>query len=380
MKREHQGLLAFQFRDRIYHYQVLHFGGTCSAYYWTRLAAIILRFFHHFLYIYHFGMVFVDDFIFGLDPVAAPLQTSTLLLCCAFLNIPLSWHKLELGHQITWIGWRIDAWSDTVSIPEEKMSKLLRNLRALTTAGKFKRSDVEAVAGHLLWISEIFPFFRWSLGTLYTILSRPGIQLVRLNKEQIKSVLSSLTDSGQMSVFLQRPYIPQGSILSRMGKLQFHPGNVSQFAQSCFDLNFAWASFWNCRSNRVQIFEPEEKYTRCTPLKVVTVFAPMRTTSQKYTHCTPLKVVTVLHQCTQLRKNLIQKICLAVGLVEVELGCQQPLGLLPEEATIRCQQHRGWGPLWGPQPSKKPLCHLGWGARGCCMKVYPILADLWEDK
>ena len=246
-----------QFRDRIYHYQVLHFGGTCSAYYWTRLAAIILRFFHHFLYIYHFGMVFVDDFIFGLDPVAAPLQTSTLLLCCAFLNIPLSWHKLELGHQITWIGWRIDAWSDTVSIPEEKMSKLLRNLRALTTAGKFKRSDVEAVAGHLLWISEIFPFIRWSLGTLYTILSRPGIQLVRLNKEQIKSVLSSLTDSGQMSVFLQRPYIPQGSILSRMGKLQFHPGNVSQFAQSCFDLNFAWASFWNCRSNRVQIFEPE---------------------------------------------------------------------------------------------------------------------------
>ena len=189
--------------------------------------------------------------------MAAPLQTSTLLLCCAFLNIPLSWHKLELGHQITWIGWRIDAWSDTVSIPEEKMSKLLRNLRALTTAGKFKRSDVEAVAGHLLWISEIFPFIRWSLGTLYTILSRPGIQLVRLNKEQIKSVLSSLTDSGQMSVFLQRPYIPQGSILSRMGKLQFHPGNVSQFAQSCFDLNFAWASFWNCRSNRVQIFEPE---------------------------------------------------------------------------------------------------------------------------
>ena len=83
-----------------------------------------LRFFHQFLYVHHFGMVFVDDFIFGLDPVVAPLQASTLLLCCAFLNIPLSWHKLELGHQITWIGWSIDSWSDTVSIPQGKLRKL----------------------------------------------------------------------------------------------------------------------------------------------------------------------------------------------------------------------------------------------------------------
>ena len=257
VRKEHQGLLAFMFQDKVYHYQVLHFGGTCSAYYWTRLAAIFLRFFHHFLYVHHFALVFVDDFIFGLDPVAAPLQTSTSLLCCAFLNIPLSWHKLELGYRITWIGWSIDSWSDTISLPCDKLQKLLRNLFSLTCMGKYRRSDVEAVAGHLLWISDMFPMIRSTLGHVYKILSRPGIQLLRLNKEQIEQVLTSLDANGRLTRFIQQPYIPQGSVISRLGKVQFYSGQLQQFSASCFDLSFAWASFWNTRSNRVQILEDE---------------------------------------------------------------------------------------------------------------------------
>ena len=257
VRPEQQGLLAFQFKNRVYHYQVLHFGGTCSAYYWTRLAAIFLRFFHQFLYVYHFGLVFVDDFIFGLDTVATPLQASTLLLCVVFLNIPLSWHKPELGYQITWIGWTLDSWSDTVQIPHEKLTKLIDNLDRVSQAGKFKRNDIEAVTGHLLWISEIFPFVRWTLGIFYSILARPGIQLVRLNKEQIQRVLSLLDSDGQLTQFLQRPYIPQGSILSSLGKIPFHSGKLQQFRDACFDLSSAWASLWNCRSNRVQIYDAE---------------------------------------------------------------------------------------------------------------------------
>ena len=257
VKPQHQGLLAFQFRDMVYHYKVLHFGGTCSAYYWTRLAAIFLRFFHQFLYTFHFALVFVDDFIFGLDAVAAPLQASTLLLCIAFLNIPLSWHNLELNHRITWIGWSIDSWSDTVSIPEDKISKLVENLGKINSMGKFKRNQVETVTGNLLWISDFFPFIRWTLGTFYSILSRAGIQLVRLNKEQIKTLLNRLDSDGRTTTLIQRPYIPQGSTLSRLGSVPFLTGQLQQFREACFDLNSAWAAFWNCRSNRVQIFQAE---------------------------------------------------------------------------------------------------------------------------
>ena len=41
VRKEHQGLLAFRFKERIFHYKVLHFGGSCSAYYWTRTAGHI---------------------------------------------------------------------------------------------------------------------------------------------------------------------------------------------------------------------------------------------------------------------------------------------------------------------------------------------------
>lgn len=129
-----------------------------------------------------------------------------------------------------------------ITVPPEKLQKLLR---------------VEAVAGHLLWISETFPCIRWSLGNVYIILSRPRIQLVWLNKDQIRMVLSSLNDSGQLTKLLHQPYIPQGSILSCVGRVHFYSGQLQRFKDSCFDLSFAWASFWNCRSNRVPIFEIE---------------------------------------------------------------------------------------------------------------------------
>ena len=103
----------------------------------------------------------------------------------------------------------------------------------------------------------MFPMIRSTLGHVYKILSRPGIQLLRLNKEQIDQVLAGLDATGRLTRFIQQPYIPQGSVISRMGKLQFYSGQLQQFSASCFDLNFAWASFWNTRSNRVQILEEE---------------------------------------------------------------------------------------------------------------------------
>ena len=66
-----------------------------------------------------------------------------------------------------------------------------------------------------------------------------------------------MNDSGQLTHLLQQPYIPQGSVISRMGKAQFFSGQLQKFTEACFDLNFAWASFWNTRSNRVQINDDE---------------------------------------------------------------------------------------------------------------------------
>ena len=257
VRKEHQGLLAFRFKERIFHYKVLHFGGSCSAYYWTRTAGILLRCIHKFLHLFHIGMVFVDDFVFGFFNDTSALQASLVLMMLSFLNVPLSWNKLELGTNITWIGWNIDTTSDTVAVTQEKIDKVVAKLRSFSSSGKFLRKDVEKLTGTVLWISDMFPHIRWMLGTLYTILSRTGLQLVRLNKQQISFILQNIDEQGTLLHFLEQPFIPQGAILQRLGKIPFSGLGLSAFKDACFDTSFAWTTFLSGRSNRVQIYEEE---------------------------------------------------------------------------------------------------------------------------
>ena len=261
VRRDHQGLLAFRSGDKLYHYKVLHFGGSCSAYYWTRVAGILLRCVHRLLFLYHSGMVFVDDFIFSFSNDTALLQASIVLMLMSFLHVPLSWNKLELKEQVTWIGWDLNTVSDTVSITQEKTQKIISMLRKCSTSGKFLRKDVEKLTGTILWISEMFPHIRWILGTLYTILSRPGLQLVRLTKDQIQFILENLSDQGILMKFLPQPFVPQGSILQRLGKFSFQ-NSIESLKKLCFDCSYAWTTFLNCRSNRVQILEHEAEILR----------------------------------------------------------------------------------------------------------------------
>ncbi len=259
VQKKHQGLLAFRFRERIFHYKVLHFGGPCSAYFWTRTAGILLRCIHKFLHLFHVGMVFVDDFIFGFYNHTSGLQAALVLMFMSFLQVPISWNKMELGTSVTWIGWQLDTWSDTVSITSEKIHKIVSKLKIFSSPGKYLRKDVEKLTGTILWITDMFPHIRWMLGILYTILSRTGLQLVRLNKQQISFVIQHLDESGTLTQFLDRPFIPQGATIQRLGKVSFSNLGLLAFRNACFDTAYAWTTFLSCRSNRIQIFDEEAK-------------------------------------------------------------------------------------------------------------------------
>ena len=105
----------------------------------------------------------------------------------------------------------------------------------------------------------MFPHIRWMLGILYTILSRTGLQLVKLTKQQIKFVTQHLDESGTLTQFLDRPFIPQGATIQRLGTLNFSNLGLLAFRNACFDTTCAWTTFLSCRSNRVQIFDEEAK-------------------------------------------------------------------------------------------------------------------------
>ena len=67
----------------------------------------------------------MDDFVFGFCKDNALLQASLVLMMMTFLQVPISWGKLELSEQITWIGWNINTNSDTVSITDDKKGKII---------------------------------------------------------------------------------------------------------------------------------------------------------------------------------------------------------------------------------------------------------------
>ena len=253
-----QGLLAFRHKDRLFRYKVLHFGGTCSAYYWSRLSAMILRITHRLLYLSHSALVFVDDFIFAFRSSTARLQACSVLLLFAFLNIPISWDKLALGHKLTWIGWQLNSQDLTVSLPSDKLQRFAELLYKISSPGKYQRKDVEKITGNLLWASEILHSFRFVLGTFYAILAKPGLQLVHLPKESIQHLLQHCTEHGHLQQLLPSPYIPQGSLLLRIGKCHRDKyDSFQKFKEACFDLNHGWVTLLNTRSNRVQINQHE---------------------------------------------------------------------------------------------------------------------------
>ena len=119
-----QGLLLFRAPDgRLVGYVVCHFGGRSSAYWWSRLGALLIRLGHTVLYVGHAGFLYVDDFLWLLKSQVAPLQAALLLALFLALGVPISWRKLALGQSVDWIGWTLNFRLGIWEIPNSKLEK-----------------------------------------------------------------------------------------------------------------------------------------------------------------------------------------------------------------------------------------------------------------
>ena len=253
-----QGLLLFSFQGKWFRYAVTHFGGTFSAFYWTRLSGLIHRLLHKLVFIRHSSLHYVDDYIFILEQASAPMLASFILAMCETLQIPLSWDKIKFGTAAQWIGWSLSTATNLVSTPDEKRGRIAALLQQAATQTKVKRKLLEQLAGTLVWLSEQHWEFRWFLGPIYSWLRKPGIQLVRLSRQEIAHVLDNLSPSFCLQQLLPKPFVPQGSTLQRLGKFATGNSTLGPFKTRCFDLNYAWATFLNCRSCNVSL-TPEDR-------------------------------------------------------------------------------------------------------------------------
>lgn len=157
---DEQGLVGFSLNQRLFFYRVTPFGATFSASWWSRLGGWILRFWHLLIWWPHVGLLYVDDFLFFMKKSGMPLTAALLRMSCQLFGIPVSWKKTVIGPAITWIGWTFHFRAGTVTIPADKLDKMIKYIDLLIRSPRTTRKSLEKTIGLAMWITQLFPLMR----------------------------------------------------------------------------------------------------------------------------------------------------------------------------------------------------------------------------
>ncbi|CAK9114858.1 unnamed protein product [Durusdinium trenchii] len=152
LKEEEQGLVGFTLDNNLYFYKVCPFGASFSAAWWSRLGALILRCFRRLIWLAHVAMLYVDDFFIYQDAQILPCSASILCIFCLLTNIPISWKKCELSSTLKWIGWSFHIRSGFLSIPPDKLKKVIDYLHDLKSSSRTSKKKLEKTIGVCMWL------------------------------------------------------------------------------------------------------------------------------------------------------------------------------------------------------------------------------------
>jgi len=161
------GMLCFHANGKLYRCITLNFGARASGWYWGRVAGLMVRTSHALLAHGHALWQYVDDLLAWLDRISSPLWASHLVVLFLILGIPMSWHKAALDVEVDWIRWRISVLTWSISIPEEKFSKIVQQLHKMSKCTKAPLKDMQSLVGRLLWLTSGWHFLRPVLIPLY---------------------------------------------------------------------------------------------------------------------------------------------------------------------------------------------------------------------
>ena len=154
------GLVGFSLEGQLFFYRVTPFGAIFSAFWWARLGGLLLRIFHHLIWLSHAGFLHVDDFLFFMEANMMPLSATLLCIFCQLLEIPISWKKTAMHSSIDYIGWKFNFNAGIVTIPIEKILKLRGYIEHLISQPRTTRKSLEKLIGLAMWITQLFPLMR----------------------------------------------------------------------------------------------------------------------------------------------------------------------------------------------------------------------------
>lgn len=152
VREDEQGYSCFVFEWEWYFYRSCFFGCNWAAYWFARVGSYFVRLLHRWIWLQHGLFLYVDDGLVLLPQSVSPLVTATTLMFLVALGVPLSWEKVDLQADLSWMGWRFDFRRSIALLPEDKRAKLCTALAALVEPGvKVERRCLERTIGLLLW-------------------------------------------------------------------------------------------------------------------------------------------------------------------------------------------------------------------------------------
>ena len=168
-------------------YNTCHFGCSWAAYWWSRVAAGFIRLGHRVLWHGHFLVIYVDDSLSLFPASSAPIMACLQVVLACALGLPLSWHKMDLGSSVKWIGWclRLDG-VPVATLPDEKAARLCSVLRQLASSTKCcSRKEIESFLGLLIWFTGGARWLKPWLSVFFHMLRKPTLRFLQLDRRQL---------------------------------------------------------------------------------------------------------------------------------------------------------------------------------------------------
>jgi len=210
VRREDWRFQIAEIKGRYWVNKVGTYGIASAQLYWGRLAAILLRVLYALFPWIEWQFVYVDDFAWILRRGSSTVTSMAILATLTALGVPLSWKKCEMGDTLKWLGFDLDSQRPQLSIPGDKMNKMLSELELVKQGRPHSKLQIQQWLGRIQWASTGWPITRawlqpaWAWLTSVKTVGRPS-HLVRI-------VAHMLSDLFQQESSIQNPFTPLSSI------------------------------------------------------------------------------------------------------------------------------------------------------------------------
>ena len=134
---------------------------------------MLLRIVHQLLGCADMAFVYVDNLLILVRIDRAWESACLLAILFSCLGVPLSWHKLEVGRQVRYLGLLIDLTAFTLGLCSDKISKMRNFLKEIVKGNRLDKRSFRKSLGVLQWASGVAPSLRPWLASLYRNLNVP---------------------------------------------------------------------------------------------------------------------------------------------------------------------------------------------------------------